>query len=75
MKKKDVSTINDYIYYKSDEQVDKISDPKKQVDPRIDPIEEIHIVDSVRNLSVEVGLFETAVIGGGIGPVINFMDN
>ena len=32
MKKKDVSTINDSVYYESDEHVDTISDPSKYVD-------------------------------------------
>ena len=34
MKKKDVSTINDSIYYELDKQVDTISYSNKQVDPR-----------------------------------------
>ena len=32
MKKKDVSTINDFVYYESDEHLDMISDSDKQVD-------------------------------------------
>ena len=36
---------------------------------------ETHIVDRVRNLSVRVGLFEPAVIGGGIRPITNVLDN
>ena len=32
MLKKDVSTINDSVYYESDDQVDTISDSNKQVD-------------------------------------------
>ena len=66
MKNKDVSTINDSVYHESDEQIDTISDSKKQVDPRSDPMAETHIVDRVRELSVGVGLFEPAVIGGCI---------
>ena len=46
-----------------DEQVDTISDSKKQVYPRSDPMAETHIVDRVRKLLVGVGLFEPAVIG------------
>ena len=33
------------------------------------------IVDRVRKLSVGVGLFKPIFIGGGIGPVTNFLDN
>ena len=68
MKNKDVSTINDSVYYELDEHVDTISDSKKQVDPRNDPIAETHIFDRVCSLSVRVVLFEPAVvIGGSIG--------
>ena len=59
---KDVSTINDSVYYKSDEQVDTIRDSKKQVDPSSDPKEETHIIDRIRKLSVRQ-LFKPAVIG------------
>ena len=38
MKKEDVSTIKDSVYYESDEQVDTISDSSKQIDPRNNPI-------------------------------------
>ena len=62
MKKKDVSTINDSVYYEPDEHVDTISDSSKQFDPRNDPISETHIVNRVRSLSV---------IGGSIRPVTN----
>ena len=34
MKKKDASTINDSVYYDSDEQVETISDSNKQVDSK-----------------------------------------
>ena len=71
----DVSKIKDSVYYELDEQVDTISDSNKQVDPRIDPMAETHIVDIVFNLSVVVGLFEPAVIVGRIGPVTNVLDN
>ena len=62
MKNKNVSTINNSIYYESDEHVDLISDSDKQVDPRNDPISETHIVEMVCSLSVRVGLFEPAVV-------------
>ena len=66
MKKKYVSTINDSVYYELDEQIDTISDSKKQVDPRSEPIAETRIVDRFRNLSVGVGLFDPAVVIGVI---------
>ena len=76
MKNKYVLTINDSVYYESDEHVDTISDSNKQVDPRNDPIAETHIVDRVCRSSVAAGLFEPAVvIGGSIGPVTNVLDN
>ena len=76
MKKKDVSTINYSVSYKSDDQVDTINDSNKQVDPRNDPITETHIVDRVRHLSVRVELFELSVIiGGRIEPVTNVLEN
>ena len=59
--KKDVSTINDSVYYELNEQVDTISDSKKQVDPRNDPNSKTHIVNRISKLSV--GLFDPAVIG------------
>ena len=74
MKKKDVSTMKNSVYYESDENVDTISDYSKQVDPRNDPITETHIFDRVSNLSVGVRLFEPAVvIGGRIRPVTNIL--
>ena len=63
MKKKDVSTINDSVYNKSDEHVDTISDSSKQVDPRNNPIKETHVVDRVSTLSIGSGYLEPAVIG------------
>ena len=36
---KDVSTINNSLYYESDKQVDTISDSNKQVDPSSNPKE------------------------------------
>ena len=64
--KKDVSTINDSVYYELDEHVDTISDSSKQVDASNEPIKETHIVDRVRNLSVGVGSIEAAAIEIGI---------
>ena len=76
MKKKDVSTINDYVYYDSDEHVDTIIDFSKQFDPINDPIVDTHIVDRVHTLSVRVRLFELAIfVGGSIGSVTNVLDN
>ena len=66
MKKKDVSTTNDLVYYESDEHVDTISDSSKQVDASNKPIKDTHIVDGINNLSVGVGSIEPAVIGVGI---------
>ena len=63
MKKKDVSTINDSVYNESDEHLDMISDSRKQVDPRNDPIKETHIVDGFHTLSIRVGPLEPDVIG------------
>ena len=63
MKKKDVSTINDSVYNESDEHVDTISDSRKQVDPRNNPIKETHIVDGINNLSVGFLIFDPAIIG------------
>ena len=60
--KKYVSTINDSVYYESDEQVYTICDSNKQVDASIEPKEETHIIDRIRKLSVRQ-LFEPAVIG------------
>ena len=77
--KKDVPTINDYVYYKSDEHVDTISDSSKQVDAKNDPIKETHIVDGISKLSIGVGSLEPAVIeiiGQGSTPLsINLVTN
>ena len=76
MKNKDVSTINDSVYYESDDHVETISDFKKQFDPRNNPIEETHIVDRVCSLSVRVELFDPAVvIGGSIRPLMTVLEN
>ena len=63
MKKKDVSTINNSVYYESDEHIDTISDSNKRVDPRSNPMAKTHIGNRIRKLSVGVGLFEPAIIG------------
>ena len=47
IQKKDVSTINDSVYYESNEQVDTISDSNKQVDPTSDLKEETHIIENI----------------------------
>ena len=44
MKKKDVSTINDSVYYESDEHENTISDSIKPVDASNKPITDTHIV-------------------------------
>ena len=75
MKKKYVSTINRFIYHESGEQIYTISYSNKQVDPRSNPMADIHIVDRIRILSVGVGIFTPAFIGGSIGPVTNIQDN
>ena len=62
MKNKDVSTINDSVYNESDEKVDMISDSRKQIDQRNDPIKETHIVEVVSTLSIGVGLLEPDII-------------
>ena len=66
MKKKDVSTINDSVYYESDEHVDTKSDSSKQVDASNEPIKETHIVNGINNLSIEVVSVKPDIIGVGI---------
>ena len=63
IQKKYASTINDSGYYESGNQVDTISDSKKQVDPSSNPRVDTHIIDIIRKLSVRPILFEPAVIG------------
>ena len=71
MKNKDVSTINDLVYYESDEHADTISDSSKPFDASNKPITDTHIVEGIDNLPVRVVSFEPAVIGVGIiGQVI-----
>ena len=66
MKKNDVSTINDSVYYELDENVDTISESSKQVDASNEPIKETHIFDGINNLSVGVISVEPAVTRVGI---------
>ena len=71
---KDESTINNSVYYDSDEQVDTISDSHEQVDPRSDPKADTHIFDRIRKLSV--GIFDPAVIiVTGKDLIKNVLDN
>ena len=66
MKIKYLSTINDSVYYESDEHADTISDSRKQADASNDPMRDTHIVDKINNLSVEVVSIEPSVIRVGI---------
>ena len=63
IKNKDVSPINDLVYYEPDEHVDTISDSSKQVDASNETIKKTHIVEGINNLSVGVVSVEPAVIG------------
>ena len=66
MKKKYVSTINDLVYYESDERADTIIDSSKPVDTSNYPITDTQIVEGINNLSVGVASVEQSVIGVGI---------
>ena len=66
MKKKEVSTIRDPVYYESDENADKIIDSRKPVDASNDPITYTHIVEVIHNLSVRILSVKPAIIGVGI---------
>ena len=66
MKKKEVSTINNSVYYESDENPDTISDSRKPVDASNKPITDTHIIERINNLSVGIVSVEPAVIGVGI---------
>ena len=73
--KKDVFTINDLVYYESDENVDTISDSSKQINVSNEPIKETYIVDRVCNLSVRVvsvnpAVIRVRIIGQGITQVV-----
>ena len=63
IQKKDVSTINDSVYYDLGNQVDMISYSNKQVDPSSNPNEDTHIIDMIGRLSVRPIFFEAAVVG------------
>ena len=63
IQKKDTSTINDSAYYESDNQVDTISDSKKQVDPSSNPRVDTHITDRIKKLSIRKITLEPVVIG------------
>ena len=52
MKKKNVPTINDTVYYESDECANTISYSSEQVDESNKPITDTHIFEEVNNLSV-----------------------
>ena len=62
MKKKDVSTINNSVYYESDDHAYTISDSSKPVDASNEPITDTHIVKGVNNLSVGIVSVDPAVI-------------
>ena len=66
MKEEKVSTINDLVYYESDEHADTMSDSSKQVDASNKRTTDTHIVDRVCNLSVGIVSVEPAVVGVGI---------
>ena len=53
---KDALTINNSIYYESNEHVDTISDSSKQVDARNGSIKDTHIGDRVRTYQSESDL-------------------
>ena len=59
---KDISKINNYAYYESDDQVDTISDSKEQVDPSSNPRVDTRITDGIQKLSIGKILFEPAII-------------
>ena len=61
--KKNVSTINDFVYYDLDKQIDTISDSNKQVDPSSNPRVDTNIINRIHKLSVRPILFDTDVIG------------
>ena len=74
IQKKDVSTINDSVYYDLDEHADTISDSNKHVDPRNYLESETHIVNRIRKLSFR--LLKPAVfrvIGKGL--IKNVLEN
>ena len=68
MKNKYVSTINDSVYYESDEHADTISDSSKQVDTNNEPIKDTHIFEGIINgiVSVEPAVIRFRIVGQGI---------
>ena len=63
MKNKDVSTINNSVYYESDEHAHTISDSSKHFDASNKPITDTHILEGINNLSVRVVSVKPDVIG------------
>ena len=63
MKKKEAKTINNLLYYESDDHADTISNSSKQFDTSNRPITDTHIVEGINNLSVGVVNVELAIIG------------
>ena len=63
MKKGNVSTIKNSVYYESDEHADTISDSSKPVDAINELIKDTHIVEGIYNLPVGIVYVEPAVIG------------
>ena len=63
IKNKEAKSINDSVYYESDEHADKISYSSKQVDASRIPITDTHIFEGINNLSVGVIRVKPAVIG------------
>ena len=62
IKKKEAKTINDLVYYESDEHTDTISDSSKQADASNKPITDTHIVEGIITLSVGIVSVELTVI-------------
>ena len=50
MKEEKVSTINNSVYYESDDHADTMSDSSKKVDASNKPITDTHIVDRVQEI-------------------------
>ena len=66
MKKENLSTINDSVYYESDEHAYTISDSIKPVDASNEPITDTHIVKGINNLLVVIVSVNLTIIGVGI---------
>ena len=66
MKRENVSTINDSVYYESDEHAHTISDSSKQVDASNEPMKDTHIAEEINNLLFRVVSVDPAIIGVGI---------